>query len=83
VYHPEPGDLDLDGWEPAPVRPFWALTNDQRRNLRRDAFDAALETVQRRGGDPDALLPAFVAAFDAERWYEVETWLRGRLPSRP
>ncbi len=73
----EPGDVDLDGWVAPRPRPIAELTADERRNLRRDAFAAALETVQRHGGDPAALRPGFVAAFDPERWPVVETWLRG------
>jgi len=46
---------------------------------RREAFDHALETVQRRRGDPAVLRPGLVAAFDADRWPVVETWLRGSL----
>ena len=79
AYHPEPGDLDEMGWEPAPVKPLSALSPFERTCWRRDAFDHALETIQRRGGDPEALRPGFVAAFDPSSWPVVAQWLRKAL----
>jgi hypothetical protein len=59
-----------------PVKPYSALTPFEKLCHRRDAFDKALETVQKRREDPEKLHPLYVAAgFGAHHWPAIVRWL--------